>query len=91
VDTEFGKDLSDKISELLMRVHAENANLPIRAADAAGAFPDANYGGLIRQESLVVVPDTNILLEDIADSCERGKRLVLVTATNTGAIRLICS
>jgi predicted nucleic acid-binding protein len=74
-----------------MRVHAENANLPIRAADAAGAFPDANYGGLIRQESLVVVPDTNILLEDIADSCERGKRLVLVTATNTGAIRLICS
>jgi len=75
----------------LQRVHAENANLPIRGPDAAGAFPDATYATMVRQESRIVVPDTNILLQDIADACERRKRLALVTAANTGAIRLFCS
>ncbi len=91
MDTEFRSHLRTALDEFLRDVHATNATLPIRGTDAAGAFPDANYGSLIRRESLVVVPDSNILLQDIADACLRHKRLALITAANTGAIRLICA
>lgn len=79
------------VDEFLRHVHAENAALPIRHPGPSGAFPDATFGGLIRQESLLIVPDTNILLQDIANSCRRGRRLNLITAANAGAIRLICA
>jgi predicted nucleic acid-binding protein len=90
-------DLGDRLSlgqavdEFLRHVHAENALLPIRHPGPTGAFPDATFAGLIREESLLVVPDTNILLQDIASACKRGRRLALVTAANAGAIRLICA
>jgi predicted nucleic acid-binding protein len=83
--------LSQAVDEFLRHVHAENAVLPIRHPGPTGAFPDATFAGLIREESLLVVPDTNILLQDIANACERGKRLTLVTAANAGAIRLVCA
>lgn len=43
MDTEFAEYLSNAVNEFLTHVHAENAELPIRHPDAAGAFPDATY------------------------------------------------
>jgi predicted nucleic acid-binding protein len=91
VDWGDGRSLSLAVDEFLRHAHTENAVLPIRHPGPTGAFPDATFAGLIREECLLVVPDTNILLQDIADACKRGKRLTLVTAANAGAIRLICA
>jgi predicted nucleic acid-binding protein len=83
--------IREAVDQYLTQVHEGNADRLIRAADGNGAFPDAIFGELFRQASFAVVADTNLLLQDIADSCKRSRRLALVTATNTGAVRLFCA
>jgi predicted nucleic acid-binding protein len=42
-------------------------------------------------ENLLVVVDTNILLQDLAQSCRAQRRQTLVNAANAGALRLFCA
>ena len=72
-------------------MHADNATRPIRYPYESGAFPDGGYGALLHGEGLIVVPDTNILLQDLAQSCRAQRRLTLVNAANVGALRLFCA
>ncbi len=59
--------------------------------DQNGAFPGSRLHGLLRGESLLVVPDTNVLLCDIGHFFRTGRRTVLASAANNGALRLFCA
>jgi len=74
----------------LQHSYAQNAEAAIRRPDGCGAFPSASLHSILGGESLLVVPDTNVLLRDIAYSCLKG-RTVLITAANSGAVRLFCA
>lgn len=79
--------------ELLLRnAHQMSRARPIAGPDADGVFPPApgfNILGLAN-DTPPVIPDTNVLRDDIRRTVSRGERGVLVNAANTGAIRLLC-
>jgi predicted nucleic acid-binding protein len=88
---DFSPHVDDAIKQFLKKMHADNAARPIRYPLESGAFPNGGYGALLHGESLVVVPDTNILLQDLAQACRAERRLTLVNAANVGALRLFCA
>jgi predicted nucleic acid-binding protein len=45
----------------------------------------------VHGETLLVVPDANILLQDLGHACRKGHRTTLINAANTGALRLFCA
>lgn len=75
---------------VLSDIHAKNAQLPIRRPDQCGAFPTWWIEGLFG-ESLLVVPDANVLRNDIVRACRKNQRTVLITAANAGSLRLFCA
>jgi len=78
----------DAIRSFVDDAHRRNAALPVMHPDRNGAFPGSWLQGIMRGgEVYPVVPDTNVLLRDIARTCRKG-RTVLITAANAGAIRL---
>jgi len=77
-------------SAVLSSIHAKNAKLPIRHPDQYGAFPTW-WGESLFGESLLVVPDANVLRNDIARACRHNQRTVLITAANAGILRLFCA
>jgi predicted nucleic acid-binding protein len=91
LDGDFSLRVDDAILHFLKDMHAANAARPIRYPLESGAFPVEGYGALLHGDSLVVVPDTNILLQDLAKSCRDQRRLTLVNAANAGALRLFCA
>ncbi len=91
LDSELSLRLGDAIQKLLKETHADNAARPICQPLKSGAFPNAGYGALMHGESLIVVVDTNILLQDLAQSCRAQRRQTLINAANTGALRLFCA
>jgi len=79
-----------RVEAFLSKAYTENAFLPIRQPTPSGAFLGSWLEGLFG-ESLLVVPDTTVLRNDINHACESGRRGVLLTAANVGAIRLFCA
>jgi hypothetical protein len=75
------------VEESLERSRSAEIDRP----DQNGAFPGSRLHGLLRGESLLVVPDTNVLLSDIGHFFRTGMRTVLASAANNGAIRLFCA
>lgn len=74
---------------LMVGLHVTSAHqrarwAPIVGPDEAGRFPE--WGRMQRP----VVVDANILRRDLGRVCRNGERLVMVSAANTGAIRLYC-
>jgi hypothetical protein len=62
------------IDDYLIRAFAKMAQGPIQHAHQSGAFPQSPCGYGLRGESLLVVPDTNVLLRDIAYACGHNQR-----------------
>ncbi|MEK7424158.1 MAG: hypothetical protein AAB131_09995 [Actinomycetota bacterium] len=82
----------DFLELLLRNAHQMSRVRPITGPDADGVFPNSpgfNLLGLANRTP-PVVPDTNVLRDDIRRTVSRGERGVLVNAANTGAIRLLC-
>lgn len=75
----------------LAETQERNRSAEIARPDPYGAFPGSWLNGLLRGESLLVVPDTNVLLGDIGHFFETGRRTVLGSAANSGALRLFCA
>lgn len=71
--------------------HEFSASMPIRGPDDQGAFPCTYAGGLLQGGVPLVVADANVLRNDILYACRAERRTVLVTAANSGAIRLFCA
>jgi predicted nucleic acid-binding protein len=75
----------------LKAAHEHAASAPIIGPDERGAFPSAwrpgPFGGVVPP----VVVDANVLRNDVRYACEQGRRTVLVTAANSGAIRLFAA
>jgi len=91
LDDNFSARLDEAIRRFLLKIHAANAARPIRLPHQSGHFPDPGYGAMLLNESLLVVPDTSILLQDLRRSCRLGQRQTLVNAANVGALRLFCA
>ncbi len=76
--------------EYLAHVHAEARAAGINGPDENGAFP-GTWLNLLFDEPIVIVPDTNVLRQDIDSACRRNGRGVLIAAANSGIFRLICA
>ena len=79
-------DVIEALRSALLDIHRENANDPISFPSAQGAFPDAFF-----VPPLPVVPDANILHDDILYACRHDQRTVLVNAANSQLLRLFCA
>lgn len=86
-----GAITEDAIRAFLTRTHAESARAPIIGPNQYGAFPGSWFSGLLQGEALLIVPDTMVLLKDIGRACTRAGRTTLITAANSGALRLVCA
>jgi hypothetical protein len=82
---------AEAIQALVLDAHTRNRTTPIIRPDPNGAFQGSWLSGLLRGESLLVVPDTNVLLGDIGHAFSTGRRTVLISAANSGAFRLFCA
>jgi hypothetical protein len=82
--------VSKAIAVALRDIHTRNARAPIRGPDDVGGFP-GSWGGTLASGVVPVVPDANVLRNDILYACRNGVRTTLVTAANQGAIRLFCA
>lgn len=82
----------DFLDGLLRNAHELSRVRPISGADANGVFPAAH--GLqvlgLANDAPPVIPDTNLLRDDIRRTVSRRERGVLLSAANAGAIRLLC-
>lgn len=87
---EFEKEPGAGRREYLARVHRDAQRAEINRPDDQGAFP-GTWLDLPFDEPIIIVPDTNVLRQDIDAACERNGRGVLITAANSGAFRLICA
>jgi hypothetical protein len=76
--------------EYLARAHRDAQKAQINAPDDHGAFP-GTWLDLLFDDPVIIVPDTNVLRQDIDAACGRNGRGVLITAANSGAFRLICA
>ena len=73
------------VADALHQWHVGTASAALRAPGHVGSSFD---GLLLHQEALTVVVDANVLRNDILYSCRNERRTTLVTAANTGALRL---
>jgi predicted nucleic acid-binding protein len=71
---------------LVRQAHLQNAAEPIVAPNEYGAFPDSR-----RHAGWPVVADANVLLRDVSKACRQRRRTILVTAANSGTVRLFCA
>lgn len=84
---------AERISAVLRGVvaeaHLRNARRPITGPDRDGAFPPSESGvfGMVISELARVVADANELRGEVIRTCRSG-RTILLTAANTGALRL---
>lgn len=76
--------------DYLRRAHQEAQIAEINAPDENGAFP-GTWLGLLLGEPIIIVPDTNVLRQDIDSACRRNSRGVLITCANSGTFRIICA
>ena len=76
--------------EYLSYVHESSRAAEIDGPNEYGAFP-GTWLGMFLGESLLIVPDTNILRQDIDSAVKANRRGVLVSAANSGVFRLICA
>lgn len=76
--------------EYLASAHAKAQIADIIGPDERGAFP-GTWLNLLLDEPIVIVPDTNVLRQDIDAACRRNTRGVLIACVNSGAFRLICA
>jgi predicted nucleic acid-binding protein len=90
VSTESSADrISRALRHAVAEAHLRNAGLAIVGPDEGGAFPgsETRPWGLVGAEVPRVVADANELRGEVIRTCRHG-RTVLVTAANTGALRL---
>jgi predicted nucleic acid-binding protein len=74
------------IRMIVTRGHAESLAMAIQFPDCWGEFP--------RSESKRVtplVPDANVLRNDVLYACRKDRRTILVNAANVGFFRLFCA
>ncbi len=74
----------------LAHAHGEARTAEINGPDEQGAFP-GTWLDVLFDEPIVIVPDTNVLRQDIDSACRRNGRGTLIAAANSGAFRLICA
>jgi hypothetical protein len=80
------------LDNMLATAHRMSTSREIIGPDAAGVFPPLvalNALG-IRTRLPPVVPDTNILRDDVRRVCRTGHRTVLLNLANSGALRILC-
>jgi hypothetical protein len=81
-----------RLHAVLKLAHSRNATAPINGPDEYGAFASSSLaGGMLGRGVPPIVADANRLRDDILYSCRNGRRTVLVTAANSGAIRIFCA
>lgn len=95
VDSVFDRHLRNAQSVLdtvLVGAHRASVSRPTVGPDPAGAFPPlASVGARGLGMALPpVVPDTNILRNDIRRTCRDGQRTTLLNLANCGALRIFC-
>lgn len=80
------------LEDILATAHRMSASREIIGPDTAGVFPSlAPFDALgIRTQLPPVVPDTNILRDDVRRVCRNGTRTVLLNLANSGALRILC-
>src|SRR6266508_2172828 len=76
------------VAEFLDHTHRMNRTNLVEGPDRAGAFPSVWLP--LPSGVPSVVPDANVLRNDILRACRTG-RTVLVNAANAGALRLFCA
>jgi predicted nucleic acid-binding protein len=83
------EQISRALREVATEAHRRNAALPIVGPDERGAFPPSESGvfGMVVSELARVVADANELRGEVIRTCRAG-RTILLTAANTGALRL---
>lgn len=79
------------VEQALRTSHEHAATEPIHGPDEYGAFPSAWRPGPLDHTVPPVVIDANVLRNDLRYACEKDRRTVLVTAANSGAIRLFAA
>jgi predicted nucleic acid-binding protein len=79
------------VEQVLKASHEHAATEPINGPDEYGAFPAVWRPGPLDQRVPPVVVDANVLRNDLRYACENDRRTVLVTAANSGAIRLFAA
>lgn len=74
----------------MRRAHKEHVAADIEGPDEYGAFP-GSWLHILFGEPLLIVPDTNVLRQDLDWACNRDRRGVLIAAANSGIFRLFCA
>jgi predicted nucleic acid-binding protein len=77
---------TDALRETISSMHRYSTSAPIKLADSAGAFP-----ATLLPFVFPVVIDANALRNDLIRTTGRGDRTVLVSAANSGVLRLFCA
>jgi predicted nucleic acid-binding protein len=95
MDSELDRYMAEApslLSDLLAHAHGMAAQKPIVGPDRAGVFPSLTPFGSsgLRRSLPPVVPDTNILRDDVRHACRRGHRTVLMNLANDRALRVFC-
>jgi hypothetical protein len=79
-------DIVDSLTASLRDIHAGRVSAPINLPTATGAFPSSYL-----VDPRPVVPDANILRNDLLYACRRRRRTTLVNGANSGFLRLFCA
>lgn len=80
-------EVTTLVRTALKNLHVQNSKSAIELPNAAGVFPAPRISAVPP-----VVADANTLRNDVLYSCtHEDRRTTLVTATNTGLIRLFCA
>jgi predicted nucleic acid-binding protein len=77
---------SPRIQALLRGLHEQSSRNPLRSPDDAGAFSPSRVGW-----APPVVVDANVLRNDILYACRKNQRTALLTAANSGLLRVFCA
>lgn len=83
-----GEDLVAQLREVLRAGHLANAREPITGVADDGAFLDSLLWGSAGQP---VVVDANWLRNDLLRFCLRQEQTIMLTAANSGLLRLYCA
>jgi predicted nucleic acid-binding protein len=78
------------VKTFLDQSHIQCSQSAISRPTESGEFPASALIRGIRRRTPTVVPDANVLFNDIAYSVKKGRRTTLVAAANSGSIRLLC-
>lgn len=82
--------LSTAIDQTLRALHRRNAAKAVQSPEADGDFWP--YNSLLRPNGIPpIVPDANVLKNDISRACRQKGPTVLVNGANNAAFRLFCA